>query len=126
MPALDPRLAASLDRVQQVASDHDEDDLLDSLDDDASLGAYREQRLQQMHAELSRVKQLRDSGNGSYQEIKEEGVLLTTTTANKLCIVHFYKPDFNRCRIMDDHLEVRGLSPLSLSLSFRSAAADVD
>ena len=112
MPALDSKLAASLDRVQNV-SDHDEDDLLDSLDDDASLGAYREQRLQQMHAELSRAQQLRDSGNGSYRELKEDKALMDTTTANKLCIVHFYKPDFNRCRIMDGHLEVRG--PPSLS-----------
>ena len=27
------------------------------------------------------------------------------TTSVKKCIVHFYKPDFNRCRIMDGHLE---------------------
>jgi len=110
MPTLDSRLVASLDSLQD-ASDHDEDDLLDSLDDDASLGAYREQRLQQMHAELARSKQLRDSGNGSYHELKEETALMHATTANRLCVVHFCKPDFNRCRIMDGHLQVRALLP---------------
>ena len=27
------------------------------------------------------------------------------TTSTKLCVVHFFKPDFGRCSIMDAHLE---------------------
>lgn len=105
MPPLDAKVAAKLDEIHN-ASDNDDDALFDTLEDDAELGAYREQRMQQLHSELQRAKKLRESGNGSYLEIKDEKVLMETTTSNKFCIVHFFKPDFNRCRIMDGHLDV--------------------
>lgn len=38
------------------------------------------------------------------------------TTSTKYCVVHFYKPDFNRCRIMDGHLSA--LAPVHLSTRF--------
>ena len=28
------------------------------------------------------------------------------TTSVKWCVVHFFKPDFGRCGVMDGHLEV--------------------
>lgn len=65
----------------------------------------REQRMQQLHAELARAKQMRNSEHGTYQEIKDEKALMDITTATKLCVVHFFHADFNRCRIMDNHLE---------------------
>lgn len=94
-------------------SEEDEDDsaLLDaleaSLDSDPSLGAYRAQRREQLHAEVARDKQLREQSHGTYGEMKEEKDLMDVVTETKWCVVHFFKPGFGRCAVMDGHLKVR-------------------
>lgn len=105
MAALDPKVAAVVDSAAKE-NDSDEDDLIAQLEDDSELDAFREQRLQQLHAEFNKARQLRASDHGTYVEIKDEKALMDITTSTKLCVVHFFKPDFNRCRIMDTHLEV--------------------
>ncbi|KAF2181780.1 thioredoxin-like protein [Zopfia rhizophila CBS 207.26] len=104
MAALDPKVAAIVDSATKD-DDSDEDALIAALEDDSELDAFREQRLQQLHAEFDKARQLQESGHGTYVEIKDEKALMDITTSTKLCIVHFFKPDFNRCRIMDTHLE---------------------
>ncbi|KAF2654760.1 thioredoxin-like protein [Lophiostoma macrostomum CBS 122681] len=104
MAELDPKVAAIVDRATKD-DDSDEDALIASLEDDDELDAFREQRLQQLHAEFNKARQLRASDHGTYSEIKEEKALMDITTSTKLCVVHFFKPDFNRCSIMDSHLE---------------------
>ncbi|KAK6429525.1 hypothetical protein LTR95_014324 [Oleoguttula sp. CCFEE 5521] len=105
MPSLDAAVARVLDRHQPTDSD-DEDALIAELEDDDSgaFSAHREKRLEQLHAEVSRAKMMQNSSHGTYQEIKDEKQLMDITTATKLCVVHFMKPDFNRCRIMDEKL----------------------
>ncbi|CAD6586083.1 MAG: hypothetical protein ASARMPREDX12_002196 [Alectoria sarmentosa] len=102
-----------------TASD-DEDALLESLENDTendpSLAHLREARIQQLASELKKSKQLRSEGFGSYDQIKDEKRLMEITTSTKCCVVHFYKPDFNRCRIMDGHLSA--LAPVHLSTRF--------
>jgi len=105
MSNLDHNVAAVLDRAGGD-SDIDEDDLIAELENDDALDALREKRLQQLHEEVSRQKLMRQSEHGTYQEIKDEKALMDITTTTKLCVVHFFKPDFNRCRIMDKHIEV--------------------
>jgi hypothetical protein len=105
MPQLDPKVAAIVDSAAHD-DDSDEDALIAALEEDSDLDAFREQRLQQLHAEFDRARQLRASDHGTYTEIKDEKALLDITTSTKLCVVHFFKPDFNRCRVMDTHLEV--------------------
>lgn len=84
----------------------DEDDLIKELEnDDAALDALREQRRQQLHDEYSRARQLKSSDHGSYTDIKDERQLMDITTSTQLCVVHFSKPDFGRCGVMDSHLE---------------------
>ncbi|KAF2738531.1 thioredoxin-like protein [Polyplosphaeria fusca] len=104
MAELDPKVAALIDKATKD-NDSDEDALIAALEDDDELDAFREQRLQQLHAEYDRAQQLRAGGHGIYIEIKDEKALMDITTSTKLCVVHFFKPDFNRCRIMDTHLE---------------------
>ncbi|KAF2199311.1 thioredoxin-like protein [Delitschia confertaspora ATCC 74209] len=104
MSRLDSKVAAVIDQASP-GDDSDEDALIAALEDDSELDAFREQRLQQLHAEYQKAKELRSSGHGSYDEIKDEKSLMDITTSTKLCIVHFFKPDFNRCRIMDTHLQ---------------------
>ncbi|KAF2823753.1 thioredoxin-like protein [Ophiobolus disseminans] len=104
MASLDPKVASTIDRAIRD-DDSDEDGLIASLEDDSELDAFREQRLQQLHAEFDKARRLKDNEHGTYTEIKGEKALMDITTSTKLCVVHFFKPDFNRCRIMDTHLE---------------------
>lgn len=103
-----------------TSTSDDEDDLLDSLEtdtaNDPSIAHLREARMQQLSLNLKRSKQQRNQGFGSYLQIKNEKALMETTTATKYCIVHFFKPDFNRCRIMDEHLAA--LAPVHLETRF--------
>src|SRR3954464_7516256 len=105
MPELDHKVAAIIDSATKD-DESDEDALIASLEDDSELDAFREQRLQQLHAEFDRARRLKANEHGTYTEIKDEKALMDVTTSTKLCVVHFFKPDFNRCRIMDTHLEV--------------------
>ncbi len=105
MAELDPKVASIVDRATKD-DDSDEDALIAALEDDSELDAFREQRLQQLHAEYAKAQQLKASEHGTYSEIKDEKAMMDITTSTKLCIVHFFKSDFNRCRIMDTHLEV--------------------
>lgn len=122
MPVLDEKVAHVLDRQQNgTAESDDEDALIAELEDDEddhALSVLREQRLEQLHAEMNRAKVLKETQHGTYQEIKDEKELMDITTSTKLCVVHFKKDDFNRCRIMDQklaplaekHYEVRFVS----------------
>lgn len=108
MPPLDSAVQAVLDRNVRTDEDEDEDALISALEeDDSHQDAFREQRLQQLHNELARAKTMRNSDYGKYTEIKDEKQLMDITTSAKLCVVHFMKPDFTRCRLMDQKLEVR-------------------
>lgn len=109
MANLDRHVAAILDSTPHASLD-DEDDLIAQLEDeenDAAIDAFREQRIQQLHAELTRAKEKRTDGFGNYDEIKDEKELMDLTTKCNFAIVHFAKDDFARCRVMDGHLAVR-------------------
>ena len=90
-------------------SDEDDEALLEDLEketeNDPAMAHLREARIQQLASDLARLKSLRSEGYGSYHDVKDEKVLLEITTSHRRCIVHFHKTDFNRCRIMDDHLK---------------------
>lgn len=105
MSALDPKVAAVLDNAK--ADSDDEDALISALEADDDLSSFREQRLQELHAEVARAKAKVASDHGTYGEIKDEKAVMDITTQTKLCVVHFFKPDFGRCAVMDGHLEVR-------------------
>ena len=92
-----------------MSASDDEDALLESLENenenDPTLSHLREARIQALATELARARTQRNEGYGTYNQIKDEKALMEITTSTKNCIVHFYKPDFNRCRIMDGHLD---------------------
>ncbi|KAL9091883.1 MAG: hypothetical protein Q9165_004635 [Trypethelium subeluteriae] len=104
MSALHPTVASALDNHPSITTD-DEDVLIAALEEDDTFDAFREQRLQQLHAEFTRAKSMRNQGGGSYVEINEEKELMDITTSTNLCVVHFFKPDFGRCRLMDSKLD---------------------
>jgi hypothetical protein len=103
MANLDSHVASVLD----ASHSDDEDALIASLEDSPAMDAFREQRIQQLHAEFTRAKTQKSHGFGNYTEIKEEKALMDLTTEVKYAVVHFAKDDFARCGTMDVHLEVR-------------------
>jgi hypothetical protein len=112
MSAIDPTVAAVLDRPGAGRDESDDEDALIAAleeDEDQGLSSFREQRLQQLHAEVARAKQMRDGGNGTYTEVKDEKAVMDITTSAKYAVVHFFKSDFGRCGVMDRHLDVRRL-----------------
>ncbi|KAF1362137.1 thioredoxin-like protein [Lizonia empirigonia] len=104
MSHLDSKVASVIDRAAKN-DESDEDDLIAQLEDDSELDAFRAQRIQQLHDEFDKARRLKASEHGTYSEIRDEKALMDITTTTKNCVVHFFKPDFNRCRIMDTHLE---------------------
>lgn len=117
MATLDPKVTTTLDasphthtHSHTTEDPEDEDALIASLeasaDDDPGLAHLREKRLQQLHTEFQRAKQQRTLGHGTYDTITDnpERSVLDITTSTNLCIVHFFRDDFRRCRIMDGHL----------------------
>ncbi|KAI4149192.1 MAG: hypothetical protein L6R39_002574 [Caloplaca ligustica] len=116
MGSIDPAVASVLDSHTEK-DDVDEDDLLNSIEDDPTLDSFREQRLQQLHAEFTRAKHLHNQEHGQYAEIKDERTLMDiVNTGAELCVVHFFKTDFHRCGIMNGHLE--RLAPLHFDTRF--------
>ncbi|KFY52874.1 hypothetical protein V496_08103 [Pseudogymnoascus sp. VKM F-4515 (FW-2607)] len=103
MARMDAQVAALVDKTEYNSDD--EDALIESLEDSPALDAFREQRIQQLHAEFTRAKSQKNQGFGDYTEIKDEKALMDLTTSSKNAVVHFAKEDFQRCRVMDDHLE---------------------
>lgn len=116
MASIDTTVASVLDS-HLSKNESDEEELLESLEDDPALSSFREQRMQQLHEEISRAKHLRNQEHGQYAEIKEEKALMEiVNTDAQLCVVHFFKSDFHRCGIMDNHLSQ--LAPLHLDTRF--------
>ncbi|KAI9718936.1 MAG: hypothetical protein M1812_003820 [Candelaria pacifica] len=122
MQSLDPTVASILDKTttntppnpSSSSSSEDEDTLISLLENDThALSSFREQRLQQLHTELSRAKEMRNQEYGIYSEIKDEKILMdiittkTTTGSSKegWAVVHFFKDGFERCGVMDGGLE---------------------
>jgi len=102
-PTLDPTVAKVLDRKRP--DEDDEDVLLAELEaEDSALDGFRERRLQQLHEEFARARQMKNTGSGGYDEMHDEKTVMDITTSSKHALIHFFHPDFRRCKIMSLHL----------------------
>jgi len=71
--------------------------------DDDDLEVLRAKRRQQMKDAFDKKQKYQTLGHGSYDEIEEE-VFLKTVTASERAVVHFYHNMFEKCKVMDMHL----------------------
>jgi thioredoxin-like negative regulator of GroEL len=71
-------------------------------EDDSMMASIRETRIAQLKHQFANRKPVR---HGTYETFKNEKDLMLMTTKTKKVVIHFGKPDFKRCRIMDEHLE---------------------
>ncbi|KAF2457117.1 thioredoxin-like protein [Lineolata rhizophorae] len=125
---VDPAVARVLDHRQHpttdassAADDDDADALIAALEeegsDDGGAAGLRERRVAQLARELAREKEELSRGSGGeVVTVSEEREVLEGTTGTKRCVVHFFKPEFGRCKVMDGRLEA--LAPKHLDTRF--------
>lgn len=78
-------------------------DINELMKDDEELKKIHEDRIAQLQeAKERRAIKLRN-GHGSVTEIVE-GEFLAVVTNTEDCVVHFFHPDFERCKLMDKHM----------------------
>ncbi|KAJ5126259.1 hypothetical protein N7448_005570 [Penicillium atrosanguineum] len=94
---------------------HESDDeaLFAALENEDDL-SYRDQRIQQLNAELASQKTNHDKSNtnhgtglqsSTYPTLNGDQSVLNLTTDAPRCIIHFAHDDFARCGVMDARLE---------------------
>ncbi|KAH9463090.1 hypothetical protein Pst134EA_015176 [Puccinia striiformis f. sp. tritici] len=95
------------EKRREDSEDHevDDDDLLAQLDDNFELSGLRERRLEELRKEVSKSQEMSEDNHGRYVEVKQEKKLIQITAKAKTSVVHFFHPDFERCKTMDKKLE---------------------
>ncbi|DAZ92637.1 TPA: hypothetical protein N0F65_003450 [Lagenidium giganteum] len=89
----------------EVDDDDDDDDaFMDELENDPELERLREARMRQLKQAYQEKQQLLSKGHGEYREIGQDE-FLKEVTSSPLVLVHFYHRDFERCKIMDMHMD---------------------
>lgn len=88
------------------SDDDDEFDHLLDADDDDALQAIRMARIAQLKQHQSQRATNLSLGHGSYRTITQDEFLPECTGSSKYVIIHFYHDDFERCKIMDFHLNI--------------------
>jgi hypothetical protein len=99
------RDAAEMPRTTERDENQDPNSDDEGADDDNySLRKIREQRLREIKVTQREKIENVGKGHGTYREIVEEDFLKEMCSSDRV-ICHFYHRDFERCKIMDHHLE---------------------
>lgn len=95
----------------------------DAVDEDEEvIASWRRQRLEEMKQETVRVRhETENCSHGEYMEISQDE-FLPTVTRSKFVVCHFYHAEFQRCKLMDNHL--RTIAPLHPETRFVTINAD--
>lgn len=104
----DSKLRKQLNEDEGHESESD-DDLLELLEDDEANSKYRESRIQQLSKEFKRIDdaETNNHGNlGSVISMEDERKIMDIVTNTELVLIHFYQPEFDKCKIMNNRLAV--------------------
>ena len=75
-------------------------------DDDEFVSQWEQKRLAELKRERDTLIRQSDRPiTGDYREIVQDE-FLPEVTSHKLVICHFYHPEFQRCRVIDHHLQI--------------------
>ena len=96
------RQKENLIRQKDDGSDIDSDD---DLLCDPELEDIRRKRMAKLKAKAAKKQVAKVKGHGDYKLIQETEFLKEVTTTKKV-ICHFFHKDFERCKIMDKHLQL--------------------
>ena len=91
--------------MQEEAEDELDSDSDFADDDDEVLRGLRAKRMIEMKSRQNEIANNLANGHGKYEEITEEQ-FLPTVTKSKFIVVHFFHKDFERCKVMDMHLNI--------------------
>jgi hypothetical protein len=94
--------------------DEEDDEYWDSdQEDDPVWEAMRQKRLQEMQQAHQQKAQELALGHGQVRTIVEQEFLTECTGQSEWVVVHFYHNDYERCKVMDHHLQI--IAPLHTS-----------
>ena len=91
---------------------------LEKLDGD-ELEVLRQKRIAGMKKQQAKKQEWLSNGHGQYEEIPEEKEFFNVTKKSENVVVHFYKDDAFRCKILDKHLAALAPTLSIVSISNR-------
>ena len=93
------------EKAAAAGDDSEEDpDFAMDAEEEKMMRAMAEDRIQAARAEYQETREKITQGNGTYREIVEQEFLPTVTKTDYVVCAFFHK-DFERCKIVDMHLE---------------------
>lgn len=93
----------------------------DEFEDDAVLKSIQEKRLADMKSKASLERQFHAQGHGEYREI-DESEFLKEVCASQWVVIHFYHPEFFRCKVVDKHMKI--IAPKHLATKWLTINCD--
>ena len=109
--------AVSMERYEIDESDDSDDEFLKDFEDntDPELERIRAQRIETLRMKQTELAENKAKGHGEYRTIFQDD-FLPECTGSKFVAVHFFHNEFQRCKIMDFHLE--RIAPMHLKCKF--------
>jgi thiol-disulfide isomerase/thioredoxin len=96
-------------KQQELNDDDDDDSDYDDLLDDPVLDTIRQKRMQEMrNIQMKKVENLA-RGHGQYRTIRQDDFLPECSGSSEWVAVHFFHQEFERCKILDHHLQMIAL-----------------
>lgn len=75
-------------------------------DSEDVISQWREKRLKELQQQSQKIQEnITMRGHGEYREISQDE-FLPSVTGSETVVCHFYHDDFQRCKILDQHLRV--------------------
>lgn len=110
------KLQKQLDQDDEEVNS-DDDELLELLEQDDTLAKYRDERIQELKKEFNRIDNATAGEQyGNIITIEDEKQLMETVTSNEYTLVHFYQPEFDKCKKMNDKLSIIAEKHLALKV----------
>lgn len=86
------------------SDDEFEDEFGEGDEEGGAVAQWRAARLAEIKKKSTKTNEFLGLGHGSYTEIPQDD-FLKEVTKSKYVVCHFYHPEFERCKIIDKHLE---------------------
>lgn len=83
----------------------EEDDEFGGGADGGAVAQWRAARMAELQKKVAKTSEFLGLGHGGYTEIAQDD-FLKEVTKSKYVVCHFYHPEYERCKIIDKHLEV--------------------
>lgn len=102
--------------ADEEEGDSDDDSFLDDEDDDPVLEEIRRRRMEEMRKVQMKHAENVAKGHGRVRTIAQDEFLPECTGSSEWVAIHFFHRDFERCKIMDHHLNI--VAPLHSTCKF--------